>query len=852
MKIDLKALKNDLLKSNKSIEKFFFKEKDGIKSGFKISNNVDNLIKKIFDSSLDNKFFNKIAVCALGSYGREELAPFSDLDIIFIYRNKLSKNSEAVIKKVLHSLWDLEFKIGHSVRSIEDVYLTAAHDVMIATSVIDLRFICGNFIIYKTASKKIEKIFKKPNNFIESKIREIEKNYLINYKDSFLLEPEIKNSVGGIRDVNFIHWFLKIKFKCNNIDEAFNKKIISFNEARKLKNLKSFLFNIRFFLHYLSRRPNERLTFDFQKKIASLMHYKSRKKTLGVERFMKHYFLQIRNCKNLQNIILDDKKFFYKLINFKPSNYFLSDQKFLHVKNENFFIKNPTNFLRYFRKCLDESKQPSYRSIRLMLDQINFISLNKFQNPENFKIFLHILLNDHSNKITELTNQIGILSKIIPEFSKIVAQAQFDRHHVYTVDQHTLFALKKLKRFHYDNTDNNFLFVKNILNRIKNKVPLYLATLLHDIGKGFENQHESTGSKLSKKIATRLNLNSEDCKVVSWLVLNHLVFCDLAFKKDIDDPEIIKEFVKKIKKIERLKSLFVLTVVDLSSVNDDVMNSWKEYLLVKLYKKCEKEFYEPSINKKKKDVITSQQEKTFQLCVNTDFKCFKKFCSLTNDNYWVFQTPNNIAQQVDLFFSNEKNFTNENYFLKKDSVEGFIELIIITKNRRKLLVDLTSVIIASGLGVFNARIFTLKNNMVIDIFKISPIDTIKKIKNFDINLKIEDLRKNLKFFFNKQQKSIILETEEKKEVLKKTLKINFDNVSSKYTILQIKTNDRQFLLIDILYAIHKYGAEVFSAKISTFGDIIEDIFYIKKNDLKILDNQKINEFKALIRQKIFN
>jgi len=854
-------IKKHLQRSKKKINDNFIKIQDGILAAKHLTRLTDEILKDIFKMYIIDVKLKKIAICAVGGYGRSELAPYSDIDILFILEDSTKKEAiEEDIRLILYKLWDLNYKIGYSVRKIKEIYKSAIDDQIIATSLLDCRFICGNYQSYKKAKKKIKSVFGNQDGFIKKKIDEQEQRLSPNRETSYLLEPDIKNSQGGLRDLNLVFWFFKVKYQTDNLDILLKNNIISHYEFRRLVSLRKFLIKVRFYVHLLSGRSNNRLTLDYQKKIAIFFGYKSKKKTLGVEKFMRHFYLQVRASRNLLYIVFENSferkpfdKLALKLKYLFTERFFVKKHNYLSIVDEENFLKDPKNILYFLAECSKKGLLANHRTLRQIFNIIHFIDSSKFQTTETKAYFLQLLIEDRNNEIFEVMHEVGIIPKVLPKFSKILCQAQFDQYHLYTVDQHTIKAIRTLKKIDYsDEINEKFLFTSEILRRIKNKKPLYVATLLHDIGKGYSGSHNKVGAEITNQICKSFDLTFQEIEEIKFLISRHQKFSDLAFKSDLEDKELIKEVCSLIKKTETLMSLFVLTVIDISSVNESVWTNWKQSLLIKLFKKCEEEIFAPNKKIDKEDFLSTRMQESFESTVVTNYPNFKKFSLIAPENFWLMQSPKKISQQIDLFFNSKNTFEQDNYELVEDSVDGFLELTIVKKDRKSLLLDLAKTITLSEMKIFEARIFTLKNNMAMDIFKISPLQFGSSFNSYDLNYYKNVLKKNLKLFFDNKITRIRMKKAEDNSTFKNRINIKFDNENYAYTKLSVKTNDRPFLLFDVLEAILKFNCEVYSAKILTLGDIVEDIFYIKRKGYKIKKEKDLLKFKEIIKYFVIN
>lgn len=853
--LELKKIINELENSRQKIKDQFFLKPDGLRAAVEYTQVIDTTITKIFSNYVNNEKFGDLVLCAAGGYGRKELAPFSDIDILFFTEKKITNiRINNAIKKMLYTLWDCGFKVGYSLRNLDRGVILSESDIASATNMLDARYLAGNYLIYKKFKKKVSSFFKNEKKFIDLKVNEKKLRLSERNSDKYILEPDIKYSRGGLRDINLIFWVMKIKHSVTDPDELLESKLITKYEHRRIKSLLMFTFTVRCFLHYLSNRPNDRLTFEYQKLISSAMKYKSRKKTLGVERFMKHFHLNVRSCISLSYLILEasvENFFIISSINqslFTKDRY-ISKDGFLHLKDKHKLKQNPRSIMEFFLECQSRKLHPGYGELRIIVNTLNFLNNSHFNTRFIKQSFIFILLNDTDNVLIDLLNETGLLSKIVPFFNKIVALSQFDQYHSYSVDQHIMKALKNLKDIDYGKIDIKNKYLSQICHSIENKVILYFSILLHDIGKGSNHDHTTQGFKYSKKICKFFDLNNKDLNDISWLVKNHLEFCNTAFKKDIEDPKVINDLCHNIGDYQRFLSLFIISVVDLKSVNNSVWNEWKESLLRKLFTKCKDHFLDPQLTQDSKRHLNLKKSLTRKLLVLTNLETVKKFEKLACDEYWLMQDPESLAFQIDRFFSNKVFFNQDNYHLKNDSVFGFFELIIVTKNRIRLFTDIVKSIINAEMKVMDAKIFTFKNNMAIDIFKISPLKNLQNITKADLSKFKKKLKNSLKIFF-KNDIQVTCVRKENKKFLRESIDIRFDNQNHAYTILEIRTNDRDLLLLDILESINYFEADVLSAKISTLGDMAEDIFHLKRNDVGIRSQKDLNNLKKIIEENI--
>ncbi|PPR43640.1 MAG: Bifunctional uridylyltransferase/uridylyl-removing enzyme [Alphaproteobacteria bacterium MarineAlpha8_Bin1] len=829
MNVELKANKKEIQRLTRTfkvnqlkIKKNFFEKKNGVVSCKLNSKNVDFLISELYKKV--NKKLNGITknliVCAVGGYGRKQLAPYSDIDLLFIH-NDFDNNDklEKSIQFILYPLWDLGFNVGHATRSIKQASEFSKKDHTVRTSMLDARLICGS----KTHFKKVIKVFKKDvtkksKSFFKEKILERERKLLdINF--NFIRnEPDIKQSAGSIRDINLISWGLKIFCIVQNSEE---EEFLTKNEKKKLTRSLNFFLTIRCFLHYLSNRSNDKLSFDYQKMIADRIQRKSLKGVnSNVEILMNKYFYHTRSTKSFTQIVI---KIIYEYIANKAHK--ISNKININVNNYSFVEDFIENFHR---------GKISIFYQRILFEKINLIPQSFFVSKKFLRFFKKSLVSSNKKETLLLLNDLGIISKVIPDFSKIVSQTQFDRFHSLTVDQHTLRAINILKDIKLNPKKKGYALAGKIFKKKFDKKPLFYATLLHDIAKGRGGKHESLGSAISKKILKTLHEDEATIKKVSWLVENHFLLSEYAFKKDIQDYSVIKKITSKIKNIRELDSLYLLTVADISAVDQGIWNDWKAMLLEEIYQKCEEEILKPpefetlnkKINKVKKSVFMTSKISN---------KKINDFSKITYPNFWLLQTPKTIAFQIEKFFQGIEKKKDFNFSIIKK--EKIIELTIVTNDRPKLFLDIISIFVSEKVSVLEARIFTLDDNSVIDTFKIS-LDGSDYLEKKEIESKIDKLKIKLENFGNDKFLDINNDLLLQKNIHQK-IEISLDNTtSSTYSILVVVTNNRPRLLYDISKILIKNELIISTAKISTNGDFIEDSFYLRnKFGFKLRDGE---------------
>ena len=864
----LEAEQKKFFLKKKKIEKEFFKKNNGLVTCKKISNITDIFLKSLFGIvikkySISNSEF---VVCATGGYGRGHLAPYSDIDILFVMFSH-TKKVKSAIENFLLTLWDMGFRVGHATRTLKEIISSAKNNVIIQTSLLDNRRIAGNKILFLNVRKEIENFFKNNNseNFILSKISERKKRLLKNDYDSYLLEPNIKETLGGLRDINLLFWYFKIIYKTDKFKSLLDLKVLTINEIKKLKKSMDFIFTIRCYLHFLNHRPFERLLFDFQKKISEKLKYKSRSFTSCTERFMKHYYLQIKNVKNITDYNLDIKNLssnkIEKNTKFLTNGTVICDNAIFIDKTVK-FLDDDTNFLKIFLDSERTNLPLHPRSFRFICNNISSLGNTFFLKNSVGKLFFEILISNSENNNLFMMNDSGLLLKIIPEFSNITARSQFDLYHAYTVDHHTLRALEFIKKLNANSEKySNLMHPNKVSRQISCKLVLYLSVLLHDIGKGSGKNHTEKGAKLAKKVLKNLKLKKSFITEVIWLIKNHLIFSEFAFNKDINDNSVLKKFLEIVNTKEKLRTLYILTVADIGSVNKNNWNSWKASLLNKLFEKSMVELNKPFIEKF--DLFNNNQDKKIPLIQkkvllhirDNSENQFRKFCSVALNNFWLTQQIQDIVEIIDFFFSGEQLKQTYNYLINKTKIDGVFKVTVVTKDKRKLFLKIIQKFLKNKMEVLEAKAFTFRNGVIVDTFKIELrkdinfsqldfekkknelIEDFKNLQNIELDLGIEKI--------TSMKKNIVL-TE------KNSISID-SSVSKEYTTIKIFCSDRPFLLFDILKVFTENKLNIYFAKISTLGDFIEDTFHVKTSSGNQITNlNALGELEKQLKSKILS
>ncbi len=855
------------------IKKRFEKSQNGLEAANLNSFLTDQIIRTLYELASLHVYratnptkTERLSIIAVGGYGRSELAPYSDIDLLFLHPYKLTVWCEQVIEFILYSMWDLGFNLGQSVRNIKDCIKITREDHITNTGILESRFVCGDKKLYEDLSRNYfsEIIFDKTIDFVKKKIDEKEKRHKKFGDSRYLVEPNIKEGKGGIRDLQTIFWIEKYNKNTGLFNREPQINFLTQQEINKFNKAKVFFWTIRFWLHYIAERSEERLTFDYQVQISKKLNFRDRESSSRVERFMKKYYLMTNLVGSLSRIYfssifstqLSRKTNRLPKINliFKNNRAsFLERDNKLYISDESVIFEDPMEIINVFAISQSYDKEIHPKTLTNISRNLYRISRLKDKVEAN-SIFINILTSrKNPENILRKMNETGFLGRFIPEFARVVAQTQHDMYHLYTVDEHTIRAIGVLNKIESGELSEKDSFASTVIKKVSSRKVLYLAVLLHDIAKGQNGDHSKNGEKIALNLCPRLGLDKEETDEVAWLVRWHLLMSHTAFKRDISDTKTIKDFATFIEKEERLKLLYLLTISDISAVGPNTWNAWKGQLLRNLYESSNASisgYYKKSI--KERNSLSQKKLKSL-LPVWSDDQ-FNHFTSLHYEHYWSSLDVTTQVRHAEIIKS--VNFSNQDIKIDFyiDKINAITEITIYAPDHSGLFSRVAGSLSIAGATVLDAKVSTTNHGMALDTFWVqnsqgSPFseeDELKKLfycinKGVNNNKWIINELKNKKLNINKKNKLVKIET---------NVSIN-NNASKLYTIIEVTTRDKIGLLHDLTEGITKLDLQISSAHISTYGQRAVDVFYIKDiYGLKITNKRKVEKIINFIKDKI--
>lgn len=840
----------------------FFKTQDAGRLTFTLAQITDHLISNLF------AYFTKdtsvqLAVIATGGYGRHEQCPYSDIDLLFLYAPKHAKEAAALAESLLYVLWDLGLKVGQAHRNIEETLMLAHEDMQVRTSLLDARLIAGDKLLFTHCIRRLEEEIVEGSalQFVEAKLAERDARHARFGDSRYVLEPNIKEGKGGLRDLHTLWWLARYAYRIQALDELVELGHLTPEELAAFQHASQFLLRTRCHLHYLTGHADERLTFDKQLAIAQAMGYNNSSPNLAITRFMRRYFIAVRTVGSLTRIfcaLLEDEKkrkpkkpLGWVTLSEHEKNWFELDGERLGIIDEQLFAKQPTAMLTLFYVAQEQTLDIHPRALRAITRNLHLIDEHFQKNPEACRTFLCILQSDKGPETAlRRMNEAGVLGRFIPEFGRIIGQTQFNMYHSYTVDEHTLMALGILHAIDRGLIRDEAPMASDIMPRITQKHVLYLALFCHDIAKGRGGDHSELGEHIAVKLGHRFGFSDEESETTAWLVRNHLLLSATAFKRDLNDPKTIADFVSLVQTPERLKLLLVLTVADIRAVGPGVWNEWKGSLMRDLFNRSMEAMgsHEAAPTRREPDMLLQAIADAYP---TVTAQAIADYLELTTGSFLTgctLQQHLAIAKLL-LVDANEKKFQMH---IEHDDKRFVTEMIAITQDTPGLFARLTGAMSLAGASIIHAKIFTLKDGTAVDIFQLQDIAG----NAFN---RPSMLAKMAVYIEQAQEGSLDLSQalahrakpyETKANRIKKEGAVFIENdASAVCSVIEISASDRIGLLYDVANTLTLCGLSIVTAHISTYGNLAADVFYVKNAfGLKILHPDKIKSVREEIHK----
>lgn len=816
---------------------------------------IDNLLSQLWQTfAIDNQHCTLIAV---GGYGRGELHPGSDIDLLILVDASNDHTFLAQLQPFITFLWDIGLKIGHSVRTVKECCEKAEEDITIATNLIESRVLAGNAEFYQQLQDLTgpDKMWP-AREFYEAKIAEQKARYRKYKGTSFDLEPNLKGNPGGLRDIQLVGWIAKRYFSSQSLHELANQGVFTLKEYRTLMGSQLFLWRVRYALHVITGRGEDRLLFQHQKRVAEYLGFKDKKEALAVEQLMQKYFraaIKIRNVTELllqvfEEVILDHDK----TITIEPiDDDFQIENGRIALKEPERVATEPELMLKIFITAakVPGNKHVSAKTLRAIRDNRHTID-SSFRNNEKYKrLFLEFFSIKHQgDRPFFLLKRNGILARFVPLFEKISGQMQFDMFHAYTVDEHTLFLLKNLARFANPKYAEEFPYCSKIMEQLDKPQLIYLAGLFHDIAKGRGGDHSELGAVDALNFCRYLNMPEEDAETVSWLVKKHLLMSVTAQRKDISDPDVIKAFAEQVKTQQRLDLLYILTVADIRATSPKLWNSWKDALLKELYLTTTRYLAQDDVQEmSEQEYIAQVKQKALAILAENKVSLSETetLWETLEDNYFKTTPVYRIVWHTSSVIKHAHG-NAPLVEIRRHHNEAGTEVFIYTNDQPGLFAAITATLSQKNLRTQAAELFTNNQGKCFDAFIVLE-ESGKPIQSSTRTQSIRKLlQKNLRNIAG-MSKKVKRHIPSRFKQFNVSTQVRFEQSENlRYTQMELTALDQPGLLAAIGEAIRKCKMSIHSARIVTLGERVEDIFEISTLDLQPLDKEQ----KSLLRQKI--
>jgi [protein-PII] uridylyltransferase len=787
-----------------------------------------------------------LLLMAVGGYGRGEMALHSDVDIAFVTPRKPSAGAARMVEAMLYLLWDLGLKIGQSTRTVDEMIRIAATDHTVRTALLEARYVWGDELLYDQARARFwkEAVAGNAQQFVKEKLEERNARHRRMGDSRYVVEPNVKEGKGGLRDLHTLFWIGKYAYQVRSVPELVDKGLLSPDELRQFQKAERFLWAVRCHLHFVAGRAEDRLTFDYQREMAARMNYASRPGKLPVERFMQHYFLHAKMVGDLTGVFLahlDEKfaragrRFGLPAIRRRPSKLegFVLDRGRLALPSEDFFAQDPVRLIQIFALAAHNDLEIHPLAMRAAGRDSKLIDQKVRADPRANALFLDVLASPKDPEtVLRWMNEAGIFGRFVPDFGRVVAQMQFDMYHHYTVDEHSIRAIGLLSRIERGELKEDHPLSTAILKRIASRRVLYVAVLLHDIAKGRGGDHSVIGAEIARQLCPRFGLDEAETEAVAWLVRWHLLMSATAFKRDLADPQTIADFVGKVKSMERLRLLLVLTVVDIRAVGPGVWNSWKRQLLQSLFEAAEELLLLGHKQKGRRERVEAIQAELAQR-LGWDQSRFARLAWRMADSYWLAE-PIEVLERNAIFIeaADRSPARTKPLSLSVQEQRGATLLTVYAKDQPGLFYRVAAAISLAGGNIIDARIHTSTDGMALDNFLIqdlasAPLTDPHQLKRLEKAV-LSALGGQEPLTARLEDKALPLTRAEAFHIRPAVFIDN--HASHRYTVIEVNARDRAALLSALGEALFQSRVTIHSAHIATYGERAVDVFYITDRD----------------------
>ncbi len=849
-------LKGALVAGRAKAEQLLLNDRHGRRCAERLCHMQDEIIRLLFElaqrhlyPSQNRSEAERMAVVATGGYGRGLLAPGSDIDLLFVLPYKQTAWGESIAETILYCLWDMGLKVGHATRSINECVRQAKADMTIRTAVLESRFLLGDRKLFDEMVARFDKDVAQGTapEFVAAKLAEREERHRRAGQSRYLVEPNVKDGKGGLRDLHTLFWIAKYVYRVREPEELIEKGVFNRSEYMLFRRCEDFLWSVRCHMHFVTGRPEERLSFDIQREIAVRLGYTSHPGLRDVERFMKHYFLIAKDVGDLTAILcaeLEDSQakampvLSRMMARFRPSKRrtlsetedFIVDYNRIHVADQSVFKRDPLNLIRIFHLAQKYNLAFHPDAMRAIRHSLHLIDNDLRENEEANRLFLEILtsMNDAETVLRRM-NEAGVLGKFVRTFGRIVAMMQFNMYHHYTVDEHLLRCIGILSDIEAGRTEDA-PFATELMRTMQpeHRTLLYVALFLHDIAKGRIEDHSIAGARVARRLCPRFGLSPAETETVAWLVEQHLVMSTVAQSRDLSDRVTIQNFADVVQSVERLKLLTLLTTADIKGVGPGVWNGWKAQLIRTLYYETEPVLTGgfSEVNRAQR-VAMAQAELRAQLS-DWPTEEIDAYMARHYPAYWLkVDLPTKVAH-ARFVRATEAAGQSLATAINLNDARGVAELTIYAPDHPRLLSIIAGACATTGANIVDAQIYTTTDSRALDTIAVSrgferDDDEERRAKRVAATIE-QALRGDLRLP-DMVAKRATPKGRLKAFAIEPEVTIN-NQWSNRYTMVEVTGLDRPGLLYELTATLSKLNLNIASAHVATFGERVVDVFYV--------------------------
>ncbi|MEM7696122.1 MAG: [protein-PII] uridylyltransferase [Pseudomonadota bacterium] len=806
----------------------------------------------------------RLSVVATGGYGRGLLAPGSDIDLLFLYPYRPTPWTESMVELMLYLLWDMGLKVGHAARSVDECVKLARGDFTIRTALLECRHVTGDPDLSGVLRERFDQAVVRGSGkkFIAAKLEERDERHRRQGRSRYLVEPNVKEGKGGLRDLNTLFWIAKYYYRVTDEADLVDKGVFSAAEYRLFNKCDDFLWAVRCHLHLVAGRAEERLTFEFQREIADRLGYITRPGLSAVERFMKHYFLVAKDVGDLTRILcaaLEAQHVVPQLglsrlvrtLTFQApiplDGDFREANGRIVLTRHDAFHKDPLNYLRVFEAADRHNLRPHPDTLAAMRRSIRSVDEKLRTDPEANRIFLHCLCDsDDPERLLRLMNEAGVLGAFVPDFGRVVAMMQFNMYHHYTVDEHLIRTVGILSAIERGRLSDTHPLASRLIGTIRNRRALYVASFLHDIAKGRPKDHSVEGARLARKLCPRFGLSAPETELVAWLIEEHLVMSITAQSRDLSDPKTIDLFASRVQSFERLKLLEILTEADIAAVGPNVWNGWKSQLLSTLYDATDAIIASDHTRMPRSKRVEAAQRRFLEEAPLPE-PVRRNHVERFPAPYWIRNGFEAAVGHANLIEGGDPGSVLLATHFPADGAGT--QMTLAAPDRPKLLSVVAAACASCQANVVSADIFTSNDGIALDVFTLTPFsdepdDEIERVERIArlvraALLEDEDIPGATAYR---------LRAAKVKAFHHATDVLIANDWSNRYTAIEVSGLDRPGLFRDLARTLRKLSLHVRSAQVATFGERVVDVFYVTDEaDEKVTDDARQHAIKDALR-----